>query len=119
MNGNAYDQQPFHPSLPARQYFQHQSHPSIQPAITPPTQLTPYQLYMKPAQPSDLLQPQAGTAINQQNPSPNGLMGLFTDANGEMDFDKMLHSIGQIAGTYHQVSPIVKQFGSIIKMLRV
>ncbi|QGS68037.1 hypothetical protein CV093_03205 [Oceanobacillus sp. 143] len=31
--------------------------------------------------------------------------------------DKMLSTVGQIASTYHQVSPIIQQFGSIIKTL--
>lgn len=34
------------------------------------------------------------------------------------DLDKMLSTVGQLANTYHQVSPIVKQFGSLIKTFR-
>jgi len=118
MNGNAYYRQPFPNNMYVQQHAQmpyHQSHHSIN---KPLGQLTPYELYMKPAQPIDLLQPNAGASVNQQNVNPQGLLGLFTDSNGQMDFDKMLQSIGQIAGTYHQVSPIVKQLGSFVKMFR-
>nr|CDQ37473.1 hypothetical protein BN993_07024 [Virgibacillus halodenitrificans] len=48
----------------------------------------------------------------------NGLLNYFQDNEGQMDLDKMLSTVGQLANTYHQVSPIVKQFGSFIKNFR-
>lgn len=43
---------------------------------------------------------------------------MLADPQGQLDFDKMISSIGQIASTYHQVSPIVKQLSSLMKMIR-
>ena len=78
----------------------------------PVRQPTPYELYAKPAQPMDWFQPQ------KQSASPADMVGSFTDNNGQVDFDKVLTSINQVASTYHQVSPIVKQLSSLIKIFK-
>lgn len=57
----------------------------------------------------------------QEGPSPNQLNTLLTqfqNSEGQLDVDKMINTVGQIANTYHQVAPIVKQFSSFIKTFR-
>lgn len=95
-----------------------------------PPQQTPYEQFAKPQQPinwetpmqqsANFMQPNGNGNFNQQpNPYPaNGIKNYFQDKDGQVDFDKMLSTVGQLANTYHQVSPIVKQFGSIIKNFR-
>ncbi|WP_067730270.1 YppG family protein [Oceanobacillus damuensis] len=51
------------------------------------------------------------------NPS-GGPASYFYNNNGQIDFDKVLSTVGQLASTYHQVTPIVKQFSSLIKNFR-
>lgn len=67
--------------------------------------------YMQPSQQSQPMQQETSP------PSPNA-PSPFQNTNGQIDFDKMLSTVGQIANTYHQVAPIVKQFGSFMKSIR-
>ncbi len=92
-------------------HYQQSSYTS-QPQQPPIKQPTPYEIYAKPAQPMDWFQSGKQAANTAGNP------GSFTDNNGQIEFDKLLSSINQVAGTYHQVSPIVKQLGSLVKMFR-
>ncbi|MEC5424688.1 YppG family protein [Virgibacillus sp. C22-A2] len=66
--------------------------------------------------PNPFANPNPNPSINP-NPS-NGLMSYFQSQDGQVDFDKMLSTVGQLANTYHQVSPIVKQFGALMKNFR-
>lgn len=81
-------------------------------------QLTPYELYAKPAQPMNWMQTETEQPVYNQSSAQQGIAGVFTDQNGQVDIEKALSSIGQIASTYHQVSPIVQQLGSLLKILR-
>ncbi|PAV30700.1 hypothetical protein CIL05_06255 [Virgibacillus profundi] len=88
----------------------------------PPHDQTPFEQFAKPQQPMDWPADsmQSNQAFNQQ-PNMNGVNSFMTkyqDENGQIDLDKMLSTVGQLANTYHQVSPIVKQFGSILKNFR-
>lgn len=49
---------------------------------------------------------------------PNGILSQFQNTNGQIDVDKMLTTVGQLANTYHQVAPIIKQFSSFMKTFR-
>jgi len=49
---------------------------------------------------------------------PSNLLSQFQNTEGQFDVDKMINTVGQIASTYHQVAPIIKQFGSFIKNFR-
>jgi hypothetical protein len=118
MNGTRYHQAYGHRQPPP--YYQNlHGQPSHTPNY-PPAHLTPYELYAKPPQPMDLLNghnspnPMAGSP---EEPS-SGIFGNFTDENGQLNFDKMMGSISQIAGTYHQVTPIIKEIGSLINSFR-
>ncbi|AIF45158.1 YppG family protein [Virgibacillus sp. SK37] len=83
---------------------------------------SPFDMYAKPQQPPNWPSHMTGASPNM-NSAPgmqqgNGLLHYFQDNEGQMDLDKMLSTVGQLANTYHQVSPIVKQFGSFIKNFR-
>ncbi|UFT99811.1 YppG family protein [Radiobacillus kanasensis] len=95
----------------------HPSYPPQQPKGSP-YPMTPYQFYQKPQQPNNwgsyFQQPQPG----QYGNPPNGIMQYFQDENGQLDYDKMFSTFGQISSTVKQVSPIVKEFGTIFKGLK-
>ncbi|WP_077297767.1 YppG family protein [Virgibacillus pantothenticus] len=69
-------------------------------------------------------QPNMQQGFNAQTAQPYMEQNLNMQANQpagpgqSFDLDKMLSTVGQLANTYHQVSPIVKQFGSFIKAFR-
>lgn len=89
---------------------------------TPPPNPTPYQYYAKPQQPANwqnFAQPNFNgfATTNQQQPS-SGVLSYFQDENGQMDFDKMMSTVGQVANTVQQISPMVKQFSSIMKSFK-
>lgn len=98
---------------------------------------TPFEQFAKPPQPEDwsypmqqpdypqqVNSPQQMNSSQQMNPHQqmnlpqNNVTGYFQNENGQLDFDKMLSTVGQLANTYHQVSPIVKQVGALIKTFR-
>lgn len=112
---------------------------------TPP--MTPFEQFSKPAQPMNwpiASQPKQSHdgyethqahlghplheeyQIHQTNPQmplpnqpqPPGLLSQFQDSNGQIDFNKMFSTVGQLANTVQQVSPVIKQFGSFMKNLR-
>ncbi|SEQ77454.1 YppG-like protein [Virgibacillus subterraneus] len=79
---------------------------------------TPFEIYSKPKQPMGW-PPYAQSIGGSFNAPPkNNLLYYFQDNNGEMDLDKMLSTAGQIANTFQQVSPVVKQVGSMMKQFR-
>ncbi|WP_430788666.1 YppG family protein [Virgibacillus flavescens] len=96
------------------------SHQQWHQSAIPPFNPTPYQMYAKPKQPAywnSFSQP------NQMNypakpPGQSGLLNYFQNKNGEVDFDKMMSTVGQVANTFQQISPMVKQFGSIMKSIK-
>lgn len=81
----------------------------------PPIMEGPYVQFAKPPQPNQwnpyysLQQqfPQYG-----QNPQ-KGLAQYFQDKNGQLDLDKMLSTMGQVANTANQFSPLVKSLSSL------
>ncbi|MGJ9459416.1 YppG family protein [Oceanobacillus sp. CF4.6] len=105
---------------------------------------TPYELFAKPELPvqwpiesqmnAELLTenngnvggPTVGSAGGPTGGNVGGPIGSPTDGptsyfyngNGQIDFDKVLSTVGQLANTYHQVSPIVKQFSTLVKTFR-
>lgn len=48
----------------------------------------------------------------------NPIMQQFLNDNGQIDVEKMLKTIGQLADTVQQVSPVIKQVNDIIKSFR-
>lgn len=54
-------------------------------------------------------------------PPPNPQPGFLDHNQGgkeQIDFDKMLSTVGQLANTVQQVSPVIKQVSAIIKTFR-
>jgi len=72
-------------------------------------ELTPYELFSKPELPTQYLMSQ------QQMQSQPGAGAGGTNENNPFNFDTMISKVSQLASTYHQVSPIVKQFGTFVK----
>ncbi|MRH43639.1 hypothetical protein GH741_13255 [Aquibacillus halophilus] len=95
-----------------------------------PISVSPYHYFAKPLQPIEQPVQQAQHWNTNYQPVPNapkqplnqpptkGLISYFQDSNGQVDIDKMLNTVGQMANTYHQVSPIVKGIGSFVKGFR-
>ncbi|MBU5595410.1 YppG family protein [Amphibacillus sp. MSJ-3] len=51
----------------------------------------------------------------EQKSLTKSVMGYFQNSEGQLDFDKVFNTAGQVANTYQQFSPIVKGIGSFIK----
>ncbi|MFP7494999.1 YppG family protein [Terribacillus saccharophilus] len=86
-----------------------------------PQQVTPYEYFKKPtlapywhnfAQPTNVYQPKQPAQLTK------GLASYFQDKDGQMDINKMMSTVGQMASTVQQVSPIVKSLGSFLKILK-
>ncbi|MDL4840144.1 YppG family protein [Aquibacillus rhizosphaerae] len=112
-DGNYYDQafgyQNFDP-------YNNQTGPVTQGSPQPPS--TPYQYFAKPQHPTNWFpaaQPVQGGQSQNWSQTQKGIMTYFQDKDGQVDIDKMLSTVGQMANTYHQVSPIVKGIGSFVK----
>lgn len=50
-------------------------------------------------------------------PRPN-FMNQFQGSDGQLDFNKMLSTVGQLANTVQQVSPVIQQVGSLMKSFK-
>ncbi|UOR10330.1 YppG family protein [Halobacillus amylolyticus] len=48
----------------------------------------------------------------------SSVVSYFQDEQGQLDFDKMMSTTGQVVQTIQQVSPIVKGIGSFVKGMR-
>lgn len=64
------------------------------------------------------------TETGNANPSFNvgnmskGVMNYFQNEEGQLDFDKMMSTTGQVMKTVKEVSPIVKGIGSFVKGIK-
>ncbi|WP_194165529.1 YppG family protein [Oceanobacillus sp. CFH 90083] len=72
-------------------------------------ELTPYDLFSKPELPTQYIMSQ------QQIQSQSGMGAGGATENNPFNFDTMISKVSQLASTYHQVSPIVKQFSTFVK----
>ncbi|MYL36128.1 hypothetical protein GLW05_21455 [Pontibacillus yanchengensis] len=117
--------QPFMPmsmgEYPQQQPFQpYPNQPAQEEQPRPPVFQTPYEQFAKPPQPN---QWNPYYSLQQQYPqqnqqaTPKGIMNYFQDKNGQLDLDKMLSTMGQVANTANQFSPLVKGLGSFMKGL--
>ncbi|WP_179107296.1 YppG family protein [Sediminibacillus massiliensis] len=85
------------------------------------TGTNPYQYFAKPPHPAPwpgFVGSQPGQTGYWQQQSAPGFMNLFQDKNGQMDLDKMLSTVGQMASTVQQVAPIFKGFGSFLQGIK-
>jgi|SRR5690625_149950 len=46
------------------------------------------------------------------------VMQQFLDENGQVDIQKMLQTVGQLADTVQQVSPVIRQLNDLIRTFR-
>lgn len=99
-------------------FFHQQQSYTPHPTNFPQPHITPYELYAKPAQPLDWMNGGQNPPGGNANQAQAGMTGTFTDSNGQVDFDKTIATISRLASTYHQVSPIVKQLSSLLRMFR-
>lgn len=87
---------------------------------------TPFEYFTKPEQPNHW--PMAigqdnpnfypsQYPINNQDQSP-GFLTQFQDENGQMNFDKVLSTVSQLANTFQQVTPVIQQVSAMIKTFR-
>lgn len=115
-------QRPYHraPNPYEQQYtpyqtFQKNWHPEgpYQHQVKQP--LTPFEYYSKPIQPP--IWPNDGQQNMPSQPSPS-FLAQYQDANGQMDVEKVLSTVGQFANTVQQISPVIQQVGSLIKTFR-
>ncbi|GAB2555846.1 YppG family protein [Gracilibacillus alcaliphilus] len=95
------------------QFPNQQASPHYMPqTYTTPLPMTPFQYYQKPMMPN----PYEGWKQTSSSPKPsNSMLQYFQDKNGEMDLDKVFHTVNQLANTYQQVSPLVKNMGGWLK----
>lgn len=80
-----------------------------------PYPITPFEHFAKPKQPMNWQTQQPPSAPSNNMQSMNNFKAYFQDENGQMDYDKMFNTVGQLAKTVQQVSPVIQQFGSMIK----
>lgn len=102
-----------YPDMNANQYMP--QNPNGQ-TNQPQQPTTPYEHFAKPKHPAQWYPPMQGAAPKQGMATPGkGVISYFQDKDGQLDLDKMLNTVGQMANTYHQVSPIFKGLGSFVK----
>lgn len=116
-----------HP-MPQQSYYSQQDYyPNASPYGFVPHYKTPFEQFAKPKQPMNwypkqqqqfYYPPPQSNKPNHQSHQVNNLKAYFQDSNGQVDFDKMFSTVGQLANTVQQVSPVIKQFGSLIKSFK-
>jgi hypothetical protein len=109
-----YSQDPFHlipPSFPNKFPF------NQQPSAFPNMYKSPYEYFQKPPIPLGGFNQHANwkQGGGHFKKGANPLISSFQNANGQMDFDKIFSTVGQLVNTVNQVTPLVKQVGSIMK----
>lgn len=48
----------------------------------------------------------------------NNVMQQFLDENGNVDIQKMLSTVGQLADTVQQVTPVIRQLNDLVRSFR-
>lgn len=99
-------QHPFHSNPYPHQQNINQQHMNQQPYPPP---------YANMAHQKGQWQPPYQGMAPKQKSFTKGLMGYFQDDEGQIDFDKVLNTAGQVGNTYQQFSPLVKGIGSFFK----
>lgn len=68
--------------------------------------------------PQQSFQPQGSMHQIPNQPISANIMQQFQDDEGQIDINKMLSTVGQLANTVQQVSPVIKQVGSLVNSFR-
>ncbi|MFC4388149.1 YppG family protein [Gracilibacillus marinus] len=109
---------------PPYQYYQNypnqQTHYQQNPYVSPDymqqaTTMTPFQYYQKPTLPLPYPTYQPSPNLGKQ---ANPFISYFQTKDGEMDFDKVFQTVNQLAATYQQVSPLVKNVTNLVKSFK-
>lgn len=107
------EQYPYYSFYPQESYMM----PYHQPMMNEQSHYYPYETYMYTPYPYMNMQQQEAIA---QDPSINNpVLQQFVDENGQMDINKMLKTVGQLADTVQQVTPVIRQLNDVIKNFRV
>lgn len=62
---------------------------------------------------------QAQQQTQQEGATTNSnVMQQFLDENGNVDVQKMLQTVGQLADTVQQVSPVIRQLNDLVRSFR-
>ncbi|MFG6116518.1 YppG family protein [Halobacillus sp. MO56] len=82
----------------------------------------PFEYYTKPMFPQQQNHMQSGYGSQpffyNNGVNPKNMIGYFQDQNGQIDMDKMMKTVGQVAQTANQLSPLMKGIGGFIKGMR-
>jgi len=93
----------------AQDYYEPIYVQNYRPFIGEPMQHSPYfNMYQTPAA-------QMNSRSKEQ---VNTMMQQFLDENGQVDIQKMLQTVGQLADTVQQVSPVIRQLNDLIRTFR-
>lgn len=79
---------------------------------------TPFEYFSKPSQPINWHPASKQGNQFQTASGGNELFHYFEEKKEEVDLDKMLSTIGQVANTVQQVSPVVKQISALMKQIK-
>lgn len=80
--------------------------------------VSPYHMYAKPPQPEGWAGQMNEEYFQEPTKKPNPIMQHFYDENGQMDIQKMLTTVNQLANTVQQVSPVFQQISSLVRLIR-
>ncbi|TCT20376.1 YppG-like protein [Melghiribacillus thermohalophilus] len=76
----------------------------------------PYQFFQKPPQP---FPSEFGTSpyggANQLMKGGGPILASFMNEDGQIDFDKLFSTVGQMVSTVNQLTPLLKGFSSLMK----
>ncbi|SEB18293.1 YppG-like protein [Thalassobacillus cyri] len=118
-----YQQQPFYP-YPYQQQPMMGENPYGYPQSwnMPHAPGNPFEYYTKPMFPQQQNHMQSGYGSQpffyNNGVNPKNMIGYFQDQNGQIDMDKMMKTVGQVAQTANQLSPLMKGIGGFIKGMR-
>lgn len=101
-------EQPFYPPQPMQ----------MPPMFPVPQQMLPMPFNQMPNQPFNYPPPYQQSSQQPRPPLTASVLNQFQDADGQIDINKTLATVGQLANTVQQVTPVIKQFGSIIRYFR-
>lgn len=114
---------PYYPPYEGNYYYQYpysgnwQYTPKV-PLNSPPYYQTPYEYYAKPKLPENWhtsIHPEQAYYPGAMIHQGNNFFSYFHDENGQVDLDKMFSTVGQLANTVQQITPVVKQVGSFMR----
>lgn len=100
---------------------EHEFYQPTYPQPRPNQYQSPFGYYSKPIQPEHWPQVMGNySPYYEQGESnvPSGFITQFQDGQGQVDFQKVLSTVNQLASTVQQVSPVIQQVNSVIKSLR-